>query len=217
MSRGDGLFALLFMKLLILGATGRIGRELVDLALVRGHVVTAYVRTPNKVARAEPGLIVRQGDALEVNRLTEAMLGQDAVVSSLGQPAKQALRPSSFMAESMASTVAAMKRARVQRLAVVSAAILFPIHGPFYAFFRWLLKHHARDLAAMESVIQATDLAWTIARPPRLVSGPEAAPRIAVAGLPSRARTISFRSVAAFLLDCVEREEHVRRVVGLAK
>jgi len=217
MSRGAELFRLLFMKLLILGATGRIGRELVDLALARGHLVTAYVRTPTKLERRESGLIVKQGDALEVDRLTEALLGQDAVVSALGLPAKQALRPSSFMAESMASTVAAMKRAQVQRLAVVSAAVLFPMRGLFYAFFRWLLKHHARDLSAMENVIQASELDWTIARPPRLVSGAEAAPRVVVAGLPPRARAISFRAVAAFLLDCLEQENHVREVVGLSQ
>ena len=135
MSRGAGLFRLLSMKLLILGATGRIGRELVDLALARGHLVTAYVRTPTKLRRRERGLIVKQGDALEVDCLTEALLGQDAVVSALGLPAKKALRPSSFMAESMASTVAAMKRAKVQRLALVSAAVLFPMRGLFTRSF----------------------------------------------------------------------------------
>jgi putative NADH-flavin reductase len=98
MSRGAGLFGPLGMKLLILGATGHIGRELVDLALARGHVVTAYVRTPTKIKRRDRGLIVKQGDALEVDRLTEALLGQDAVVSALGLPAKQALRSSSFYA-----------------------------------------------------------------------------------------------------------------------
>jgi uncharacterized protein YbjT (DUF2867 family) len=217
MSRGARLFALLDMKLLILGATGHIGRELLDLALARGHVVTAYVRTPQKLERREPGLIVKQGDALDADRLTEALQGQDAVASALGLPARQALRPSSFMAESMASTVAAMNRAQVQRLAVVSAAVLFPMRGLFYAFFRWLLAHHARDLSAMENVLQATDLDWTIARPPRLVQGPERAPRIVVAGLPARAKLISYRSVAAFLLDCLERDAHVRQVVGLAQ
>ena len=205
------------MNLLILGATGHIGRNLVDLALAHGHVVTAYVRTPAKVARRDPRLIIKQGDALQSDRLTEALSGQDAVISALGLPARQALRPSSFMAESMASTVAAMKRAQVQRLAVVSAAVLFPMRGLFYAFFRWLLKHHARDLRSMENVIQATQLNWTIARPPRLVNGPELAPRIVVSGLPPHARVMSFRSLAAFLLDCVERDQHLREVVGLAQ
>jgi len=205
------------MHVLILGATGHIGRELVDLALARGHVVTAYIRTPKKLRRSDPKLIVKQGDALEMERLSEALVGQDAVVSALGLPGTQALRPSTFMAEAMASTVAAMKRADVQRLAVVSAAVLFPMRGLFYAFFRWFLQHHARDLSAMENVLQATELDWTIARPPRLVDGPEAPPRIAVGGLPPRARSISFRSVAVFLLDCVETNHHRGEIVGLAR
>jgi len=116
----------------------------------------------------------------------------------------------------MASAVAAMKRAGVERLAVVSAAVLFPMPGLFYAFFRWLLKHHARDLSAMESVIRATDFAWTVVRPPRLVHGAEVEPRIVVDGLPPRARSISYRSVAHFLLDCLERDQHVRQIVGIS-
>lgn len=205
------------MHLLILGATGHIGRELVDLALARGHAVTAYVRTPAKIRRQDPNLFVKQGDALEVERLAEALAGQDAVLSALGLPARRALRPSTFMAESMASTVAAMKRADVRRLAVVSAAVLFPIRGLFYAFFRWLLEHHARDLSAMEHVLRATEFDWTIARPPRLVNGADAPPRVVVGGLPSRARSVSFRTVAAFLLDCVERNRHCGEIVGLAR
>lgn len=205
------------MKLLVLGATGHIGSEFVDLALARGHLVTAYVRTPKKMQRREPELIIKQGDALDADRLSEALVGQDAAVSALGLPAAQALRPSSFMAEAMASTVAAMKRAEVQRLTVVSAAVLFPMRGAFYAFFRWLLQHHARDLRAMESVLRATDLAWTIARPPRLVAGAEQTPRVVVDGLPPQARSISFRSVAAFLLDCLEQDAHIRQVVGISK
>jgi putative NADH-flavin reductase len=205
------------MRILVLGATGRTGREVVDLALARGHVVTAYVRSPQKLTRRGQGLVVERGDALDVDRLAEALVGQGAVLSALGLPPKQALRPSTFMAESMASTVAAMRRAEVHRLVAVSAAVLFPLHGAFYAFFRWMLQHHARDLAAMESVIQATDLDWTIARPPRLVVGPEARSRFEVNGLPAGGRAISYRSVAAFLLDCVEGHQHTREIVGLSR
>jgi len=205
------------MRLLVLGATGHTGREIVDLALDRGHVVTAYVRSPQKMTQKGPGLKVERGDALDVDRLAKALEGQDAALSALGLPPRQALRPSTFMAESMASVVAAMKRAEVCRLAVVSAAVLFPLQGAFYSFFRWMLQHHARDLAAMEGVIQATVLDWTIARPPRLVAGPEAPARIEVNGLPPGGRVISFRSVAAFLLDCVEGQEHSREIVGLSR
>jgi putative NADH-flavin reductase len=204
------------MKLLVLGATGHIGSAVVDLALARGHLVTAYVRNPGKLERRERNLIIEPGDALDVDRLSGVLPGHDVVVSALGLPAKQALRPSSFMAESMASTVAAMKRARVQRLAAVSAAVLFPMRGWFYAFFRWVLKHHARDLSAMEAVIRATDLVWTIARPPRLVNGAQETPRLVVDGLPAGGRSVSYRSVAGFLLNCLERDEHQRQIVGIA-
>jgi len=201
----------------LLGATGHTGREVLDVALARGHEVTAYVRSPEKVGRPEARLTVAAGDALDVDRLTTALPGHDAVISTLGLPPRRALRPSSFMAESAAATVSAMKRAGVSRLAILSAAVLFPEPGLFYAFFRWLLRHHAADLWHMETVVGATDLAWTIARPPRLVPGTDETRRTAVFALPEHGLKISFRAVAAFLVEAVESNRYVRQIVGLAR
>ena len=205
------------MRLLVLGATGRTGAEIVDLALSRGHQVTAFVRSPQKVERVDERLVVTRGDALDVDRLSAALRGHDAVVSALGLPPRKALRPSRFMAESAAATVAAMKRADVHRIAIVSAAVLFPIRGFFFGFFRWILKHHAQDLEAMETVIRATDLDWTIARPPRLVRKHDEQRRISAGELPERSYVLSFRALAAFLLDCVEDSSHGRQIVGVAR
>jgi putative NADH-flavin reductase len=205
------------MNLLILGATGRTGREVTRAALARGHRVTVYVRSPNKLGPERASLRVEQGDALDTERLSAALVGQDAVVSALGLPAKLALRPSHFMAEAAATTVAAMKRAGVGRLAIVSAAVLFPQKGLFYAFFRWLLRYHARDLSAMETVVRATDLDWTIARPPRLVAAEDEQLRIAEGALPDKSYKLSFRALASFLVECVEHARYGGRVVGLAR
>jgi putative NADH-flavin reductase len=205
------------MKLVVLGATGRTGREFTRLALDHGHQVTAYLRSPEKLGLTHRSLRLEQGDALDVNRLSDVMVGHDAVISALGLPAKQALRPSTFMAEAAASTVAAMKRAGITRLAVVSAAVLFPAKGILYAFFRWFLRHHARDLSAMETVVQATDIDFTIARPPRLVHSKDERRRVAAGILPRRSYTLSFRALAAFLLECVEQHRFAREVVGLAR
>jgi uncharacterized protein YbjT (DUF2867 family) len=205
------------MNLLILGATGRTGREVTRAALARGHRVTVYVRSPEKLGSERASLRVEQGDALDTERLSAALVGQDAVVSALGLPAKLALRPNTFMAEAAAATVAAMKRARVGRLAIVSAAVLFPGQGLFYAFFRWFLRHHARDLSAMETVVEATDLEWTIARPPRLVTGNDVRIRVAAGALPEKSYSLSFRALASFLVDCVEYARHGGEIVGLAR
>lgn len=203
------------MNLLVLGATGKTGREIVDVALGRGHRVTAFVRSPTKITRTEAQLVVRRGDPLEVTSLASAVEGHDAVLSALGLPARQALRPSKFMVESAATTVAAMKTAGVDRLCILSAAVLFHGSGLQFAFFKWLLRHHARDLAEMEMVVAASDCAWTVARPPRLVQSNDARYLERRDGLPEGSSTASFRAVATFMVDAVERRNHVRAVVGL--
>jgi len=205
------------MKLLIVGATGNTGREVLDLALARQHRVTAYVRSPQKITRADSELRVVRGDPFDLAALAKALEGQDAVLSTLGLPPRQALRPSNFMAESAASIVSAMRTAGVSRLCILSAAVLFPAKGVQYAFFKWLLQHHARDLEALETVVKASDSEWTIARPPRLVKAPDARYVAARDVLPPGASSATFRGVAAFLLDAAERREHLRETVGIVR
>jgi putative NADH-flavin reductase len=204
------------LRLFVLGATGHIGTNVVDLALARGHEVTAFVRSPQKVTRNDPGLTVIQGSLLSTEALARALAGHDVVLSSIGPPPREAFRPSTLMAEAAASTVAAMAAAQVKRLLVVSAAVLFDDRSLRFRFFRWLLRQHARDLVAMEAVVRATGFDWTIARPPRLVKNPSESYRCAIDQAPPGAWSMSFRAVAAFFLDCAERRAHVRQVVGLA-
>jgi putative NADH-flavin reductase len=195
-------------RLFVLGATGHTGAQVLDLALARGHQVTAFVRSPQKIARRHEALTIVPGDPLRADEMAGALAGHDAVVSVLGLPPREALRPSMRMAEFAAGTVAAMSTARVPRLAILSAAVLFPGRGLQIAFFRWFLRHHARDLVAMEAVV----------RPGRLFQSSDAgyrtAPDALVAGAPL---SMSFRAVAAFLVDCIERGAHAREIVGLAR
>ena len=204
------------LRLFVLGATGHIGSQVVDLALSRGHQVTAFVRAPRKVTRNEPGLAVIEGNPLSAHDVARALPGHDAVLSAIGPPPRDAFRPSTLMAESAASTVAAMTAAGVNRLAIVSAAVLFPDRRLVFRFFQWLLRQHARDLVSMEAVVRATRFDWTIARPPRLVNGHGESYRSATDALPPHAWSMPYRAVAAFLLDAVTRHTHTREIVGLA-
>ncbi|MCP3142822.1 NAD(P)-dependent oxidoreductase [Pyxidicoccus xibeiensis] len=209
--------ACMTLRLLVLGATGKTGTHILDLALARGHQVTAFVRSPQKIVRRHPALSIVQGDPMQVNALAQALPGHHAVLSALGPSGREAFQPNSLLAECAASTVAAMERASVTRLAMVSAALLFPGGGLRFALFRRLIRHHLRDLVAAEAVIRATPFDWTLARPPRLVEAPEETYRSEREALPTGAWSMSFRAVGAFLLDCIEQGAHTREVVGLAR
>src|SRR5215470_15116604 len=202
------------MKLFVLGANGRTGTQIVELALSRGHEVTAFVRSPQKLSPAGSLAIVR-GDPQRPETIAAALPGHDAVLSAIGPHPRDAFRPSTLLADCARATVDAMNTSDVCRLAIVSAAVLFPEPGLSFTFFRWLLKHHARDLRAMERIVRGSGLVLTIPRPPRLTASTEASFAAARDALPHGKRVMSFRSVAAFLLDAVERRSHVREVVGL--
>jgi putative NADH-flavin reductase len=216
MSQIGRLSGLRGMRLFVIGANGKTGSELVNLALTRGHEVTAFVRSPQKVSPAGSLTIVR-GDPRQPETIAAALPGHDAVLSAIGPHPREALRPSTLLTDCARATVQAMIASGVDRLAIVSAAVLFPEKGLYFAFFRWLTKHHARDLRTMENVVQASGLAWTIARPPRLTQTPDLSFRALRDALPPGSRAMSFRSVAAFMLDAVERRAHVAEVLGLGQ
>src|SRR6266403_739721 len=72
------------MKLLILGATGQVGRLLVAQALEQGHEVVAFVRNPPKLKTASGRLTFFKGDARDPRAIAAAMARTDAVLSALG-------------------------------------------------------------------------------------------------------------------------------------
>lgn len=203
------------MRLFVLGGTGHTGKHILDLALARSHPVTVFTRSPEKITRRHPILTVVRGDPHNVDQLTNAMQGHDAVLSALGVRPPTAFRPHTVVQDCAVATVQAMGRTGVKRLVLVSAAVLFPMKGLLYAFFRLLLKHIARDLAGAEAIVRRSPLEWTIARPPRLTNGSRECYRGSRDSLPDRAFSMSFRAVAAFMLDAVEQHSHVREIVGL--
>ena len=60
-------------KMLVLGATGKTGRELIDISLERGHELTAFVRSPAKITRQDRRLTVVKGDPRCVEELCKIL------------------------------------------------------------------------------------------------------------------------------------------------
>ena len=202
-------------SLFVLGATGGTGRALVEQALRRGHRVTAFVRSPEKLGPPREGLTAVRGDPRDADELRAALPGHDAVLSALGPPG---IGPSTVVSDCARSTVAAMQASGVRRILMVGVAVLFE-EGLVNAIARrTFLRNVAKDHAEMERILGASGLDWTIARPPRLTNGPlTRAYDVADGRMPEGTRfTITRADVADFLLDEVERPAHVRRIVGLA-
>jgi putative NADH-flavin reductase/uncharacterized membrane protein YphA (DoxX/SURF4 family) len=211
------------LRLLVLGATGGTGKAILEQAVRRGHKVTALVRSPEmlqglgeKLQGLGENAIIRRGDPTSADELQAVLAGHDAVLSALGL---RGLGASTILSDAARATVRAMKAAGVRRLLVVSAGMLFGEAATVGRILRrTVLKNIAEDSAAMESVLESSDLDWTIARPPRLTDGPMTRRYVAADGrVPADSHlSMSRADVANFLLDEVERPAHVHAIVGLS-
>jgi uncharacterized protein YbjT (DUF2867 family) len=79
------------------------------------------------------------------------------------------------------------------------------------------MRNHMRDSRAMEAIVQATGLDWTIARPPRLTQEDYATYRSRENAAPRMGFSVSRKAVAAFMLEAIEQEKHFHQIVGIAK
>ena len=161
------------MQIAVLGATGGIGGHVLDWALQAGHPVHALARSPQALPPAA-GLTVTRGDVLDETAVAEVTDGADAVVSALGP---RGAKTPGLLAAAASNTVRAMQKTGARRLVCVSAA------GPYVTGdpnMNWLIKtilprvlaRQFADVRAMEDVIRAADLDWTLVRPTRLINRP---------------------------------------------
>ena len=108
------------MNLLVVGSTGPLGREFIAQAMDAGHVVRALARNPSALKPA-PGLEVVRGDVFDQPSLDAAARGQDAAVVILGLPFSALRKPTNVFSQGTRNVIAALKRASVRRLIVVSS------------------------------------------------------------------------------------------------
>lgn len=185
-------------------------------ALARGHDVSAYVRAPEKVKLRSERLTVNRGDMRDAEGIAEQLSGSDAILSSLGH---RSSADATLLQDSTRAIVAAMNHTGVRRVIVVSVAFLFPETGIPGALLRNIfLKITGKDSAAMESMLAAQALDWTVVRPPRLTNGERTGKyRVLDGHLPEKGFVILRADVADFMINEAEKPKHVRQIVGVCK
>jgi putative NADH-flavin reductase len=207
------------MKLVVLGATGGIGLEIVRQAIERGHAVTAFVRSPERLKPFSDRINIMQGDPLKSAELQHAIRSHDAILSGFGPRVPIAKSDAHLLGDFASSLTIAMRHAGVQRVAVVSTAFLFKdsIMPPTYLVGRLLFPGVVRDAGAMEQIIESSELDWTIVRPPQLTDKPFTGKyRVRNGHLPRLGFKISRADVAHFFLNITQEPSAIRKIVGVS-
>lgn len=204
------------MQLALFGATGRTGREVIAAARRRGHTIVALAREASPDAE---GVRFVHGDALDPAAVARVVAGADAVIDCIGPGPSSA---PDLCARSTAAILAAMRDAGVQRIAVVTGAMIgHPVErlGFLYRTIRNAFRRNQPEAAAdrerQERMIGESDRAWTILRPVRLRDG--AAGRFELgADLKIGAFASTRRAdLANALLDAVEQGQLRQRGVAI--
>lgn len=207
------------MKLVVLGASGGVGRLLVTQAAARGHEVRAVARAGSTL-EVPAGVSVHRGDLAAEPFLREAMRGADAVASCLGlklpglAPWHRAEDPT-FLDRSTAAIVLAMKAEGVRRVIAVSAGGVGDSLPLVPLVFRAFLETSALGgvyaaLDRMERQYLESGLEVCLVRPPGLTDDPGTGRFEIVPKFPGQTR-MPRADVAAFMLSELERPAFTAR------
>ncbi|GAA1649848.1 NAD(P)H-binding protein [Actinoplanes couchii] len=133
------------MRILVLGATGNVGRALVEAALAGGHAVRAVSRSGQGLP---VGADVRLGDLDDSSTLTSALDGVDAVFTLAGHAG-------------MARTLADAKDRGVERVVLLSSS-----SAPSGNRNNAVARYHIES----EDTVRASGLGWTMLQPNAFMS-----------------------------------------------
>ncbi|WP_329128664.1 NAD(P)H-binding protein [Streptomyces sp. NBC_01476] len=211
------------MRLVVFGANGRTGREIVTQALAAGHEVTAFVRDPGKAPGPRPGLRVLAGEVTSDQAAVRgAVDGQEAVLTAFGSPTTwHGVVSPTLTVQAVPLIVRAMRDAGVSRIVHLSA------HGVgdtaaqapavYWAVYKALGRMFA-DKDAGERILRDSGLDWTFVYPVMLVNGPRTGTyRVGEELRLGRVPRISRADVADFMLRETTQRAYLRTTVQLAR
>lgn len=212
------------MKVVVFGATGNIGRAIVDELVARDHRVTGVTRSGLATGDLPAALELRAGDVTDAAGVSEVVRGHDAVISAVG-PVFGSGEAQPFVAAAH-GLVGGLRRAGVSRLLVVGGAGSLEVASGVQAVdapdFPEAYKPNAlAQREALEFYRTVDDLDWTyispaaeIGRRPHVKDYQLGHHQMLFAE--DGASHIGYADYADGVVDCLELGTHLREQITLA-
>lgn len=205
------------VRILVLGATGRVGSHVVSLALHDNHHVTAVVRTPSKLNLCHENLHIIKGDVTDKRTIEEAMIDIDIVISALSTDGTTTLT------KSIPIILDAMSKENVKRIITVgTAGILQSRLNPNLLRYQSSESRRTTTFSAQEhhqvfEILKQSELDWTIVCPTYLPDGAYTGHyRIERGFLPKGGSEISVADTAEFTYQQIQNTDYLKARVGIA-
>ncbi|KAM6498367.1 NAD-P-binding protein [Amanita muscaria] len=210
------------MKILILGATGPSGILLVQKCLEHYPQATLvlYLRSPSKVPKdiaENPAVVVVEGQLDDVEALSKAMEGIEAVLSSLG-PSGPIYPSDTPIAKGYANIISIMQQQEVRRLICLgTTAIKDPNDKSSLKFalivqgVKTLAYNAYKEVVAIGDTVRASDLDWTIVRVPFLTNGRSTDVVAGYVGDGQDSIFLTREGFAEFVVKEIEKREWVKK------
>jgi putative NADH-flavin reductase len=208
-------------KIIVFGATGGTGKQVVAQALQAGHEVSVVIRNPDAFTIQHKNLEMIKGNVFETITFSNTLKGKDSVISCLGVQHK---KPTKVYSEGIKNIMQAMQKENISRIICLSAgAVIVPPNSSLLLKFitknvlQRLFRHMYADMLLMEEILRKTDLNWTGVRPPWLRNTQETGKyRIAIHEHLSNPSKISRADLAHFIVKHLDDEKTFKALVEIS-
>lgn len=160
------------MKIVVFGANGATGHEIITQAIDLNQEIVAITRNPNQFPIQHPAVTIIKADATDLNQVREAIDGAEAIISVVGTTYSR--EDINLYSSSAKAYLAAMEQAGVRRLVVTSSSAVSSWEDPHWSIVKRFLVHQVlarlgrtlyADMRRMEEVVSSSVCDWTILRP----------------------------------------------------
>ncbi|UKJ06651.1 NAD(P)-dependent oxidoreductase [Solitalea lacus] len=202
------------MKILVFGASGRTGTQIVQQALAQNYHVTAFARNPYGVHVQHPSLEIIMGDTLDAEKVQEALQGHDIVLSALG------FKNLDDRLESYKNIVSGMKSLQIKRLiAVGNMGILQADEKNIIAqtpkFPTQYLEISDSHLKVYD-LLKGSNLDYTFVCPPNILDEKKTGKYLVKSEYHPGGNSITTGDLADFMLNEIKDKAFIQKRVGIS-